>query len=226
LDTKGLTLKNEISNSKIYLKLGLKGRTNQHHENPKVLSLLSSLLQKHVETNEKLLQTTQIKDVPTVFHGSRAPTLTIQQSIDRIYKYSRCSPSCFVGAHIYIDRLIQSQSIILTSLNVHRLLITSIMLAAKFIDDAFFNNTYYAKVGGITRAEMNRLELKFLFGIDFQLYVSLSTFEKYCLELMSEGSRDKTHNKSRPTHTIHVARRITDNRSMNHDDHTIKIPIQ
>lgn len=90
----------------------------------------------------------------------------------------------------------------------------------------FFNNTYYAKVGGITRAEMNRLELKFLFGIDFRLYVSLSTFEKYCLELMSEGSRDKVRNKSKPAHASHVACGITENRSMNNDDHTIEIPIQ
>ncbi|KAI7755496.1 hypothetical protein M8C21_031670 [Ambrosia artemisiifolia] len=38
---------------------------------------------------------------------------------------------------------------------------------------------------------MNRLEMKFLFGIDFQLYVNLSTFKEYCLELMSEVSEDE-----------------------------------
>lgn len=129
LDTDALTLENDILGSKFNIILGLKGR------NPKVLSLLASLLQKFVEENETWLQTTHTKDNPTVFHGSRAPTLTIQQYVERIFKYSRCSPSCFVVAHIYIDRLIQSKNIILTSLNVHRLLITSIMLATKFIDE-------------------------------------------------------------------------------------------
>ena len=34
-----------------------------------------------------------------------------------------------------------------TPLNVHRLLITGILLAAKLMDDNYFNNAYYAKVG-------------------------------------------------------------------------------
>ncbi|MFS7975836.1 putative cyclin PHO80, Cyclin-like superfamily [Helianthus anomalus] len=205
-----------MSNSKIYIKLGLNGRTGQNQGYPKVLSLLSSRLQKHVEKNEKLLQTTQTKDVPTIFHGSRAPSLTIQQYIDRIFKYSRCSPSCFVVANIYMDRLIQSESIVLTSLNVHRLLITSIMLATKFIDEAFFNNAYYAKVGGISRAEMNRLEMKFLFGIDFQLYVNLFTFKEYCLELMGEGSEDEVQIQN----AVHGSCGIIEKRSKKNDDST------
>ncbi|KAJ0742602.1 putative cyclin PHO80, Cyclin-like superfamily [Helianthus annuus] len=223
LDTKSLTLENDMSNSKIYIKLGLNGRTGQNQGYPKVLSLLSSRLQKHVEKNEKSLQTTQTKDVPTIFHGSRAPSLTIQQYIDRIFKYSRCSPSCFVVANIYMDRLIQSESIVLTSLNVHRLLITSIMLATKFIDEAFFNNAYYAKVGGISRAELNRLEMKFLFGIDFQLYVNLFTFKEYCLELMGEGSEDEVQN------VVHGSCGIIEKRSKNNDDSsypTIEIEIK
>lgn len=82
----------------------------------------------------------------------------------------------------------QCGNVSLTSLSVHRLLITSIMLAAKFIDDAFYNNAYYAKVGGVTTAELNRLEMKFLFGLDFRLHVSLRTFGKYCCELEKEVS--------------------------------------
>lgn len=32
-------------------------------------------------------------------------------------------------------------------LNVHRLLLTGVMLAAKLMDDKYYNNSYYAKVG-------------------------------------------------------------------------------
>ena len=49
-------------------------------------------------------------------------------------------------ALIYIDRLIQKDSFALTALNVHRVLITSVMIAAKFFDDQYYNNAYYAKV--------------------------------------------------------------------------------
>ncbi|GKC78783.1 cyclin-P3-1 [Tanacetum coccineum] len=132
LDTEASTPEND----EIYLTLGLKGRNNQKPGTPKVIALLSSILQETVEENEKLLKTTHTKDILTEFHGSRAPTLTIKQYVDRIFRYSRCSPSCFVVAYIYMDRFIQAENIILTSLNVHRLLITSIMIATKFIDEA------------------------------------------------------------------------------------------
>lgn len=49
-------------------------------------------------------------------------------------------------ALIYVDRLIQQGRFALTPLNVHRVLITAVMLAAKFFDDQYFNNLYYAKV--------------------------------------------------------------------------------
>uniref|UniRef100_A0A5B6YWJ3 Putative cyclin-P3-1 isoform X1 n=1 Tax=Davidia involucrata TaxID=16924 RepID=A0A5B6YWJ3_DAVIN len=172
----------------IYLTLGLKELCKGNPRIPRVLSLLSSLLERSVQKNEMLLETRQIKDVVTIFHGSRAPSLGIRQYIDRIFKYSCCSPSCFIVAQIYVDRFIQRTNVHLTPLNVHRLLITSVMVAAKFIDDAFFNNAYYAKVGGISTAELNRLEMKFLFSLDFRLNVTVQTFRKYCSQLEKEAA--------------------------------------
>ncbi|XP_010255964.1 PREDICTED: cyclin-P3-1-like isoform X2 [Nelumbo nucifera] len=183
-----LTLGSETVDSELYLALGVtesgKGVTGTH----RLLSLLSSLLERSVQKNEKLLDSMKKKDVVTVFHGLRAPTLSIHQYIDRIFKYSSCSPSCFVVAYIYMDRFLQRTDIYLTSLNVHRLLITSVMVAAKFLDDAFFNNAYYAKVGGVSLAEMNRLEMKFLFTLDFRLHVTVETFKSYCLLLEKEAA--------------------------------------
>lgn len=187
LDMEDLALQPEMSSSDIYFSLGLQEKVKGNAGNPRVLSLLSSLLERSVQKNEMLLETTQTKDDITVFHGSRAPTLGIRQYIDRIFKYSCCSPSCFVVAQIYVDRFIQRRNVHLTSLSVHRLLITSVMVAAKFIDDAFFNNAYYAKVGGVSTTELNRLEMKFLFGLDFRLHVSVPTFGKYCSQLENGG---------------------------------------
>lgn len=115
--------------------LGLKDLGKGTVGSPKILSLIGRLLEKSVQKNEMLLDTIKTKDV-TIFHGLRAPTISIQQYIDRIFKYGACSPSCFVIAHIYMDRFLQKTDGHLTSLNVHRLLITSVMVAAKFIDDA------------------------------------------------------------------------------------------
>merc|ERR1712166_777385 len=103
----------------------------------------------------------------------------------RIFQYANCSRSCFVVALIYIDRIIQRNAgFMITSLNIHRLLITSVMVSAKFFDDIYYDNAYYAKVGGIPTAEMNSLELEFLFMINFTLNVTPEVYRQYEHELM------------------------------------------
>jgi hypothetical protein len=104
---------------------------------------------------------------------------------NRINKYAKCSPNCFIVALIYIDRLIEMRNIVLTSLNVHRILITSVLISTKVFDDEFYKNAYYAKLGGVSTSEMNSLELEFLSLVNFNLFVSTETFEKYQNELGS-----------------------------------------
>lgn len=105
----------------------------------------------------------------------------------RVQKYSSCSNECFILALIYIDRLIERNNFLMTALNVHRVVITAILLAAKFFDDAYYNNAYYAKVGGVLVSELNGLEVDFLFRINFSLHVSPELFEKYKAELVAHS---------------------------------------
>lgn len=105
----------------------------------------------------------------------------------RIHKYASCSNECFILALIYVDRLIQSNNFLLTELNAHRVVITAVLLAAKFFDDAYYNNAYYAKVGGVLVSEMNGLEVDFLFRINFTLHVTPEVFAKYRGELVAQS---------------------------------------
>ncbi|MBA0610394.1 hypothetical protein Godav_011254 [Gossypium davidsonii] len=181
-----LAIDTECVDSDIYSALGFKEVGKGVVGTPRILSLLSSLLEESVQRNEMESETVNFKDNVAMFHGLRAPTISIQHYIDRIFKYAGCSPSCFLVAYIYVDRFVQQTDVHLTSLNVHRLLITSVLVAAKFIDDAFFNNAYYARVGGVSTAELNRLEMSFLFGLDFRLQVTVNTFQRYCCQLQKE----------------------------------------
>ena len=45
------------------------------------------------------------------------------------------------------------------------------MVAAKFADDFFYKNEYYAKIGGITKAEMNHLEMAVLGHLNYNLFI-------------------------------------------------------
>lgn len=58
------------------------------------------------------------------FQSSYAPDVSIESYLERVRRYSRCSDACFVMALIYVDRLIESKNLVLTTLNAHRLLIT------------------------------------------------------------------------------------------------------
>lgn len=129
-------LETEAVNSEIFLSLGLSTSIKKAPEFPRVLSLVSSILEATVQRNEKKLDSLEIKEIVTVFSGLRAPTVSIKSYIERIFKYTNCSPCCFVLGYVYIERFLQLPNVHLTSLNVHRLLITSVALAAKFIDDA------------------------------------------------------------------------------------------
>ncbi|KAJ6869427.1 cyclin-U4-1 [Populus alba x Populus x berolinensis] len=154
---------------------------------PKVITFLSSLLQRVAESNDFSHQLYPRK--ASIFHGLTRPTISIQNYLERIFKYSNCSPSCFVVAYVYLDRFSQRQSCFpLNSFNVHRLLITSVLVSVKFMDDIYYNNAFYAKVGGISTREMNLLEVDFLFGLGFQLNVTPATFHLYCAYLQREMS--------------------------------------
>ncbi|XP_065854059.1 cyclin-P3-1 [Euphorbia lathyris] len=172
--------------SETYAALGLYESSGSVSGYPRVLQLLSSVLEKSILLDGSARK----KDVITVFHGSKSPSLTIKQYIERIFRYSKCSASCFVVGYIYIRRFLLQMDAFLSHLNVHRLLITSIMLAAKFLDDQCCNNAYYAKVGGVSTAEMNRMEMKFLFKLDFRLQVTLEDFRNSCFNLERETIGD------------------------------------
>jgi hypothetical protein len=88
---------------------------------------------------------------------------------------------------VYIDRIAQNNpTFIISSKSIHRLILTSIMVAAKFFDERFSNNAYFAKVGGISTDEMNLLEREFLTMIQYQLHIHPSVFHKYKNELFDD----------------------------------------
>ncbi|XP_078178487.1 cyclin-U4-1-like [Carex rostrata] len=151
---------------------------------PKLASTLSSLLERTTKKNDSTKQT---ESETSLFHGQSKPAITIRAYLERIFRYTGCSPCCYLIAYVYLDRLVQHcPEAVINSFSVHRLLITGVMVAAKFIDDLHYSNAYYARVGGIEVSEMNSLELEFLFGMQFELNVSPNQFNSYCTMLEAE----------------------------------------
>eukprot|EP00588_Corethron_pennatum_P021919 CAMPEP_0194331718 /NCGR_PEP_ID=MMETSP0171-20130528/56611_1 /TAXON_ID=218684 /ORGANISM="Corethron pennatum, Strain L29A3" /LENGTH=297 /DNA_ID=CAMNT_0039093311 /DNA_START=619 /DNA_END=1509 /DNA_ORIENTATION=- len=150
-----------------------------------VVKVLAAVLERLIGVNSSIQNVNP--GAVTKFHALKPPSIAVLAYLERIHKYASCSTECFILALIYIDRLIQRNNFLLSELNVHRVVITSIMLAAKFFDDQYYNNAYYAKVGGVLVSEMNSLEVEFLFRLNFSLHVTPDVFGKYHAELVAHA---------------------------------------
>jgi len=179
-------------------------------EGAAIVQVLAEVLDQLTRRNAQH-ERTHSQSAVTKFHALKPPQISVLAYLERIYKYASCSSECFVLALIYIDRLISKNNFLLTDLNgkfgpawlltifcssltlyrclgtVHRVLITAVMLAAKFFDDAYYNNAYYAKVGGIAVSELNLLEVEFLFRIHFQLHCPSDLYKQYHEQLVHQA---------------------------------------
>jgi len=116
----------------------------------------------------------------TYFHCVRPPTLAIPDYLSRLRKYFVASDECYVMALVYIDRIGKiDPAMTVCELNVHRLLVIAAMVAAKFHDDVYYSNSYYAKVGGLSLKEVNALEAKFLKMLDWHMFVDPQEYQLY-----------------------------------------------
>lgn len=66
-----------------------------------------------------------------------------------------------------------------------RLVLTATVLAAKFLDDEYYTNRHYAKVGGVSLAELNSLEMHMLTLLAYRLRVSTTDLQWHLRQVRS-----------------------------------------
>lgn len=90
--------------------------------------------------------------------------------LHRLARHATLTPPLLLAMVYYIDRLCALYpEFTINSLTVHRFLITAATVAAKGLSDSFWNNTTYARVGGVRVAELKLLELEFLYRVDWRI---------------------------------------------------------
>ncbi|KAJ2829806.1 cyclin-like protein interacting with PHO85 [Coemansia sp. 'formosensis'] len=110
----------------------------------------------------------------TLFHARSVPTIDLETYLSRIVKYCPCQSEVFLSLIVYMQQMIDRCArrrlpFTVDAFSIHRLVITGVAIASKWFSDVFFTNSRYAKVGGLSVAELNNLELQFLSIIDFDL---------------------------------------------------------
>lgn len=113
----------------------------------------------------------------SIFTSAEVPPIPLEDYLIRLQDLTECSDACFLLALVYLDRMSKITdrlTINPTSLNVHRLMLTAVLLAAKYADDVLPKsaNKAFSLAGGIDLSELNELEAEFLFIICFNLHVT------------------------------------------------------
>lgn len=90
--------------------------------------------------------------------------------LHRLAKHATLIPPLLLSMVYYIDRLCAMYpDFTINTLTVHRFLITAATVAAKGLSDSFWNNSTYARVGGVRVAELKMLELEFLYRLEWKI---------------------------------------------------------
>lgn len=159
-----------------------------------LVETVSSLLEEMIQG--RLANYLTADEIPnkTPFHAQKLPPISIKSYLERFAKFSDCSDDAFIYALIYLDKAGDLfEDFTLDSFNVHRMILTCLVLACKFNNDFYYKNSYYAKIGGLKAEEFNVLEKDFLVDyVQFSLYVSQETYDEYLQDLIGYHQDNKT----------------------------------
>lgn len=113
----------------------------------------------------------QKKKLLTRYHLRTPPAISIETYLGRLTKFNNFTQATLLTTIYYIDLLLHNFQpyFTLNSWTVHRFLLVATMLAQKSLEDFFYTNDHYAKVGGVALSELNCLELDFLNRVDWKL---------------------------------------------------------
>ncbi|CAG9327625.1 unnamed protein product [Blepharisma stoltei] len=120
------------------------------------------------------------ENVRLFFEQAKIPSISMYDYLAYLNTYTHCSEHCYVLSLIYVERLISNfRKYIFDNISLHKLFLIGLVVAAKYSEDKYYKNSYYAKVGGIQVSDFNNLEKKFLMLLDFDLYISNEQYEHF-----------------------------------------------
>jgi len=172
---------------------GIKDYFNKDSKNIKatnrVIEIVADILEEIVKDNEENNgNETNKSDINEsaiigVFSSNKTPQISIKKYLTRIMKYSKPETSTVIICLIYIDKICENSSLQLSIHNIHRIILSCMILALKYNEDDYYSNKYYAKVGGISLKELNELEYNIMVLLQFNFFIDDITYEKYQAQL-------------------------------------------
>ncbi|KAH0828451.1 cyclin-dependent protein kinase regulator Pho80 [Fonsecaea pedrosoi] len=149
--------------------------------------LISSMLMELIRYNDAIpLREGQL----TRFHSRAPPGISVLDYLQRLTTHATLSPPILLSVVYYIDRLCALYpAFTISSLTVHRFLITSATVASKGLSDSFWTNKTYARVGGVSMKELALLELEFLTRMEWRIVPKPEVLVDYYKSLIARNSQ-------------------------------------
>lgn len=140
-----------------------------------------------------------IKERPEEYNESRKallremPTIeSITEFMNALYECGQFSIECCVVCLVYINRFIAISEMPLQPTNWRPLLLCALLEAQKVWDDKYLSNADFAYIYPFfTNEEVNKLELKFLEFIEYNVNVKQNVYVRYYFELKSLFKADE-----------------------------------
>ena len=118
------------------------------------------------------------------FYSKKPPPITLEEYLLRLHRYCPMSTAVYLATSLYVHRLAVNERIIpVTARNAHRLLLAGLRVAMKALEDLTYPHARFAKVGGVSEAELRRLEVSFCFLTDFELKVDEEMLHRHAVGL-------------------------------------------
>lgn len=143
-------------------------------------------------------------DTISIFFSIFPPSISLYKYVTRVLEYTKVSEGVYIHALVLLQRMEKKDDrLVLTEYNVHRLLITAVMISIKFLEHAWYSNKFYAQVGGVpTLKEINKMEVTMLSALNYNVFVDLKEIHLFkkqkqlglfheLLSSLSEKNQDK-----------------------------------
>ena len=123
-----------------------------------------SIIQKNKHMKKK-----PSKGINEPLYSKLIPVLTLEQYLVRIIKYTEVEKNTLITAYLYIIKLIKKENFILSINNIYRLLLGSVVLAKKVLEDIKYKNSFYCEIGGMSVLEFNKIEYSLFTRLNFDV---------------------------------------------------------
>lgn len=184
-----------------------------------------------------------IQERPEEYNESRKALLREMPTIDSIAEFMNAlfecgqfSIECCVVSLVYINRFISVSEFPLQPTTWRPLVLCSLLVAQKVWDDKYLSNADFAYIYPFfTNEEVNRLELKFLEFIEYNVNVKQNVYVRYYFELknlfktddsfpLQQLTKEKAHQMEATSKKIEIDSKKK-SATMNLDDKKTKAPL-